>query len=1194
MPEHHVEAATPVADVTPAAAHDLSALSLQDDSFATSSWSRGAFAQRRLQIGAAADPLEEEADLAADWVMRMPDPPLAQRLCAECEKEEDILRRKPVVPREILAQPKLEVGAADDPLEAEADRVADHVMRMPDRPFAQRRCEECDEEEERVSRTPYALMRKTCGACDQQSAQHEHPPVSFLQRKARADAGDVSDAAAEHISATRGAGAPMPAETQAFMEDRFGADFSGVSIHEGASAADLSSELAAQAFTVGKDVYFNEGKYAPSTSEGQQLLAHELVHVVQQSPDVRRKQSPSSLRRRAAVDYARERSVQRSYFAPSIQVHDRDRGYRIGGTLIHSTVLPMFIRSNTDLFVEVSIPGSSKDFAEPGEVGVADFYKALPTEGQARTIGLKFPDEPLNLRRNNRLQFGGDPNYDHNKQSAPKGERRTPRARRMSRAPGFIELGDLKPGGGAEALLGPGQVNRYAQGIRTTAHDLNNYLAVNPNETDGATSWHPTVTMIPLLTIPPRLVYPSGQGLARGRLHVYEGFGQGIDSGLEGSMYVYKDDLAGIWSYEWIPNPIPASTGSAEVNRVLDRLNTQVIPPLITPGVTQIASKRITTAAARPVVRRKDEKFDDAKWKSTHYAPWKKDADAVLGNKGEVEKAKVAEALVDLKKRNSDVAVPIEVQEGGKGLGKVRHWTRFGGIFGWLREKFDFIFVKVHAFAKSIKDKVKKIARKVGSTSFGSWLKAAVQVVFKIFKIVGAWVVGEVLDKLVNSLSTGIMNNVRKVIDMITPDDVKAKIQEFEDLKEKYREIIEEQEDALIKRFFGDKLEFFEKLEKFEAIASTLSTIASIVEWGVRLLACASPPALGCLWNLVMSALEYAFARLMQTCWFTKKVYEPVISNVDLVRKFPAEVAAKIVEVGNEYIPVPAGFDPLFAPISVDMGTFSVDCNSGGDGADELTPERKAIMDLIDAIGPDKFYAWVELGLKRGAGPWVLMTVERANSLRDLLQAVSAEDLRAAAKNPSQGLPQSLDDFLKTLETYSPGEKKLIAEAAAERKRRAEQKAEAEARARASGGGTGGGTVATGSGGGTGGGKGGGKGGGIAYEVIKGPTGLDASKMAPSGFDVKEVVLTVKQQDARSGTVCDARLVLNDQGRIVTIPLAKVRIDMKTRELSSGEPDSLLYWISLVEEIHIKYSTGEVLIVQEFQMWESDIKFSSA
>ena len=67
------------------------------------------------------------------------------------------------------------------------------------------------------------------------------------------------------------------------MESRFGTDFSNVKIHTGNEAVQMSRELNAQAFMVGNDVYFNEGKYRPNSDSGKHLLAHELTHAVQQS-----------------------------------------------------------------------------------------------------------------------------------------------------------------------------------------------------------------------------------------------------------------------------------------------------------------------------------------------------------------------------------------------------------------------------------------------------------------------------------------------------------------------------------------------------------------------------------------------------------------------------------------------------------------------------------------------------------------------------------------------------------------------------------------------------------------------------------------------------------------------------------------------------------------------------------------------
>lgn len=944
--------------------------------------------------------------------------------------QNDYLQKNDIKPKKpdnniLIIQPKLTVGAPDDPYEKEADAVADKVMRMPSHSFVQRKCTDCEneekiqrqvEEDETIARAKLinntSFLRRKCAACEGEKNEefHRKPIASgispFIQTKSE-NSQDVSEGISSSIQNGQSSGNNLDEYTKSFMEGRFEADFSGVNIHTDTNSVQMNRELNAQAFTVGKDVYFNEGKYQPQTDEGKHLLAHELTHVVQQNSGLSKK------------------SIQRYFtFAPDP---------RPKGSLIHSTVLPMFVENNADLFMEVRIPGAKKMDVDKGKTGIADFYKALPQS----TIGIKFDEEPEFLTKDTKLQWGGG-KYDHNKNSAPQGTTNTPRVRSLDNAPSMIELGDLKPGGSGESVLGMGQVKDYQDGIRNTASDINKYLIKNPNEKDSKlkSSWNPIPTTINHLMIPPVLTYPTGKGIARGKLAVYKGdnkFPYIPDSSLTGSMYVYKDK-AGVWSYEWIPATVSASTGSGQVNEVLKRLNTEVIPPLLS-SETSLSPKRIPQSQIPQkkeykTVRRKEDKFKDEDWKTKYYTPWKQESEKFLGNEKEVKKAQVAETLVELKGRTDGaVHLPSEVEERGKGLSKISHWKKFGGLYGWLREKFGFIFVKVQKFANKIKAKVKALSKKVGGTSFGSWVKAAAKVVFKIFKMVGAWVVGQVLDKLIDSLKEGLFNNIKKLIDMITPDDVKAKIQEFEELKEKYQKIIEEKEDELIKRFFGNKLEFFEKLEEFEKIANTLSTIATLVEWGVRLLACASPPALGCLWNLAISALQAAFAWLMQTCWFTKKVYEPVISNVDLVRNFPTEIAAKIVNSANEYIPVPEGFDPIFAPITINNSDFKVECDESGDGPGGLTSERSAIMDLIDEIGPDKFHALLDLSLKRGAGPWVLLTAERLAELKEALKEVSTEELKAAAKDSSKGTPVPLDDFLKDIKSYSGGEKKLIKEA---------------------------------------------------------------------------------------------------------------------------------------------------------------------
>ena len=157
-------------------------------------------------------------------------------------------------------QPSLQVGAVNDPLEQEADAMADQIMRMPENGLVQRKCSEC-EEREKVQRRPMA---------------------NFIQKKGTPGGTMASEGVSQKINASRGQGNAMAKPTQSFMESRFGADFSNINIHTGSEAAQMSQELGAKAFTVGNDIYFNQGQYNPDTNSGKHLLAHELTHTLQQ------------------------------------------------------------------------------------------------------------------------------------------------------------------------------------------------------------------------------------------------------------------------------------------------------------------------------------------------------------------------------------------------------------------------------------------------------------------------------------------------------------------------------------------------------------------------------------------------------------------------------------------------------------------------------------------------------------------------------------------------------------------------------------------------------------------------------------------------------------------------------------------------------------------------------------------------
>ncbi len=143
-------------------------------------------------------------------------------------------------------QAKLRIGQPGDIYEHEADRVAERVMRM---------------------HQPKKKKEK-----------------EILQTKeATGSTPEVTHMVENSISTLRGGGQPLPESARAFYEPRFGADFSGVRVHTGSHAAETAGSINARAFTVGNNIAFGGGQFAPGSQEGRKLLAHELTHVLQQS-----------------------------------------------------------------------------------------------------------------------------------------------------------------------------------------------------------------------------------------------------------------------------------------------------------------------------------------------------------------------------------------------------------------------------------------------------------------------------------------------------------------------------------------------------------------------------------------------------------------------------------------------------------------------------------------------------------------------------------------------------------------------------------------------------------------------------------------------------------------------------------------------------------------------------------------------
>jgi hypothetical protein len=183
-----------------------------------------------------------------------------------------------------LTQPlqrKLSIGAPGDKYEQEADQMAAKVVNKLQR--------QPQEEEEEL----------------QMKSESIQPPEEEeeLQMKATKEAigGGAASADLEtSIQSQRGGGKAIDESVRKPIEQAFGADFSGVKIHTDSQADVLNRSLHSRAFTTGQDVFFKQGEYNPQSRAGQELLAHELTHVVQQTGShVQAKSQAKSLVRRS-------------------------------------------------------------------------------------------------------------------------------------------------------------------------------------------------------------------------------------------------------------------------------------------------------------------------------------------------------------------------------------------------------------------------------------------------------------------------------------------------------------------------------------------------------------------------------------------------------------------------------------------------------------------------------------------------------------------------------------------------------------------------------------------------------------------------------------------------------------------------------------------------------------------------------
>ncbi|TCP24048.1 DNA/RNA non-specific endonuclease [Tenacibaculum skagerrakense] len=242
--------------------------------------SQNSFIQPKLNVGKPGDKYEVEADRAADQIVAGGKENKTSSFFAPSvqKKNEDEVQKQESNENEIQQKPLV------DPITPGVQLKSESILQKQEEEIQQKEDEEVQTKKESTEtslggdiiqqQAEEDIQEKE----DEDIQEKEDEEVQQLQMSG----GDNNSSLENNLSSSKGGGNPLPSNTQNEMESGFGADFSGVRVHNDNNAVQMNQELGSQAFTNGNDIYFNEGKYNPESDSGKHLLAHELTHTVQQ------------------------------------------------------------------------------------------------------------------------------------------------------------------------------------------------------------------------------------------------------------------------------------------------------------------------------------------------------------------------------------------------------------------------------------------------------------------------------------------------------------------------------------------------------------------------------------------------------------------------------------------------------------------------------------------------------------------------------------------------------------------------------------------------------------------------------------------------------------------------------------------------------------------------------------------------
>lgn len=243
-------------------------------------------------------------------------------------------------------QTKLTMGSPNDKYEREADRVAAQVVKQIHAPNISRSPEISASKEQPLQRKEE--LNVTPLNTSQLSSNQQ------IQKKGRPSS-TVTSGLESSIQKAKGTGKKLPTSLQPKLENAFGTNFGGVRIHDNHAANQLSTSIQAKAFTTGQNIFFNKGEYQPASYKGQELIAHELTHVVQQNGNTINRKPETSDQNTLNISQSPDNVVQRKF------------GFEIEMPILATTIVNRSFGGTTfnRLPADGSIGGYTVGFANP-------------------------------------------------------------------------------------------------------------------------------------------------------------------------------------------------------------------------------------------------------------------------------------------------------------------------------------------------------------------------------------------------------------------------------------------------------------------------------------------------------------------------------------------------------------------------------------------------------------------------------------------------------------------------------------------------------------------------------------------------------------------------------------------------------------------------------------------------------------